>query len=113
MTRSTGSRMIATRGSPCPIVPGSARCARRRPAAAKRAARRRRRRAEMGEQLEQVLREVAARFADARLHVFDVRVAPSPADDGIIRLTGRVLDGATLQAVRHAVLEEVRGARLD
>src|SRR5690242_3354903 len=65
----------------------------------------------MTEQVEQILANVAARFADGRLHVFDVRVVS--ADDGIVKLAGRVLDGATLQAVRHAVLEEVRGARLD
>ena len=65
----------------------------------------------MMEQVQRVLLSVAARHADKRLHVFDVQ--PALADGGVIKLTGRVLDAATMQTLRRALAEQARELRVD
>jgi cell wall-associated NlpC family hydrolase len=61
--------------------------------------------------VQRILAAVAAKHADRRLHVFDVRA--EEASGGAIKLTGKVLDTATLQSLRRAIAEDAPQLRVD
>lgn len=65
----------------------------------------------MREQVEPILASLASRWADRRLHVFDVRIAG--AGDGVVELAGRVLERANLDALRREMAAKIPAIRVD
>ena len=55
----------------------------------------------MKEQIEKVLADIASRYNDGRLHVCKVTV--DSAEEGAVKLGGRVLEASYLEAVRQAM----------
>lgn len=64
----------------------------------------------MREDLEAILKELATRFADTRAHLFEVNVQSLEGNTAV--LAGRVLEEATLQALRLALAEKLPGLRV-
>ena len=60
----------------------------------------------MKEQIQKVLADVAARYNDRRLHVCNVTV--DAAEEGAVKLAGRVLEAAYLDAIRQSLPPGVR-----
>src|SRR5689334_3843902 len=56
---------------------------------------------EMKEQIEKVLADVAARYNDRRLHVCNVNI--DATEEGAVKLAGRVLEAAYLEAIRQSL----------
>ena len=65
----------------------------------------------MIEEIEALLKDVAARYPDRRLHIFDVKV--KSGEGQWVALTGRVLEEANLHTLRHALRERLPGLELD
>ncbi len=65
----------------------------------------------MIEEIEALLKDVAARYPDRRLHIFDVKV--ESGEGQWVALAGRVLEEANLQTLRHALGERLPGLELD
>ena len=60
----------------------------------------------MKEQVEKVLADVASRYNDRRLHVCNVTV--DSAEEGAVKLAGRVLEASYLEAVRQSLPSNVK-----
>ncbi len=65
----------------------------------------------MIEEMEALLKELAAQFSDRRLHLFDVKL--ESGEGQWAALSGRVLEGQNLETLRHAVSERIPGLQLD
>jgi hypothetical protein len=65
----------------------------------------------MIEEIEALLKDVAAHYPDRRLHIFDVKV--ESGEGQWVALAGRVLEEANLQTLRHALRERLPGMELD
>jgi gamma-D-glutamyl-L-lysine dipeptidyl-peptidase len=60
----------------------------------------------MSDHIEKVLADVAARYNDRRLHVCNVSI--DAAEEGAVKLAGRVLEAAYLEAIRQSLPPGVR-----
>lgn len=65
----------------------------------------------MIETVQALLKETAARYADRRLHLFDIRV--ESGEGQWIALSGRVLEAAQLQALRRALRQRLPDVEAD
>jgi cell wall-associated NlpC family hydrolase len=65
----------------------------------------------MLEQVQRTVADVAGKHADKRLNVFDVKV--EAVEDGVARLSGRVLDSANLERLRTEIVKAEPGVRVD